>query len=107
VEETHGEIINFSKHTMQTYYSQNRERLLKGVKARQAALDDAYRKANRLQMRRNRQRKRNAGQLSLGILENPLHEARVVASPARRTNKNGLSPRQRGQRGKSNPTETQ
>lgn len=45
-----------------SYYERNREHVLKIVKARQQWLGDAYRTANKLQMRQNRRRRRDRGQ---------------------------------------------
>jgi len=54
-----------------TYYARNQSRLLDGVKARQARLGEEYLQANREQMRRNRRRRRDRGQILLPLAVAP------------------------------------
>jgi hypothetical protein len=57
-----------------SYYARNHAAILAGVKARQARLGDAYREANRAQMRRNRRRRQDAGQFFLNLYDHELRE---------------------------------
>ena len=50
-----------------SYYARNRTHMLKIIKARQQHLGDVYRVSNKLQMRRNRQRRRDRGQGKLPL----------------------------------------
>ncbi len=50
-----------------THYARNQKRRLAQVRARQKLLGDAYRISNKLQLRRNRQKRRDAGQTFLPL----------------------------------------
>lgn len=50
-----------------TPYARNQKQKLEQVKARQRRLGDAYLVANKLQMRRNRRKRRDRGQVFLPL----------------------------------------
>jgi hypothetical protein len=54
-------------HAPGTFYSRHQTQRLAAVKAHQAKLGDAYRKANAAQMRRNRLKRRDVGQVFLPL----------------------------------------
>jgi len=48
-----------------TNYSRNQKQKLEQIKARQRRLGEAYKTSNKLQMRRNRRKRRDSGQTFL------------------------------------------
>jgi hypothetical protein len=54
-----------------TPYARDQKRKLEQVKARQRRLGDDYKLANKLQMRRNRKKRRDRGQVMLPLALEP------------------------------------
>lgn len=65
----HSEKKLHQRNTMRlgTPYARNQKQKLEQVKARQRRLGDAYLVANKLQMRRNRRKRRDRGQVFLPL----------------------------------------
>jgi hypothetical protein len=78
-----------------THYARNQKRRLAQVKTHQAMLGDDYRKSNRDQMRRNRKKRRDRGQVMLPLNLSPTAVAsgRSVAREQKMASQQNSPPR--------------
>ncbi len=78
-----------------TPYARDQKRKLEQVKARQSRLGDDYRVANKLQMRRNRKKRRDRGQVMLPLNLSPtaVADGRSVAREQKMASQQNSPPR--------------